>query len=75
MYVNGKMIPVLTVPGMGEMEGYKRMVNSTMINLIYRKNFCRCHNVLPPSTKIKILKDFFSLMGIYTQNYSYLYHL
>jgi hypothetical protein len=25
-------------------------VNSTMIYLIYSKNFCKCHNVPPPST-------------------------
>jgi hypothetical protein len=37
----------------------KRMeerVNSSMIYLIYCKNFCKCHNVLPPSTAIKINK-------------------
>jgi hypothetical protein len=28
-------------------------VNSTMIYLIYCKNFCKCHHVLPASTTIK----------------------
>jgi hypothetical protein len=27
--------------------------NSIMINLIHYKNFCKCYNVLPPSTTIK----------------------
>jgi hypothetical protein len=43
MYINGKMIPVETIPGTGKgrtMEG----VNSTMI---YCKNFGKCHNVSP----------------------------
>jgi hypothetical protein len=30
-----------------------RGVNSSMIYLIYCKNFCKCHNVPPPSTIIK----------------------
>jgi hypothetical protein len=29
-------------------------VNSSMIYLIYCKNFCKCHSVPPPSTTIKI---------------------
>jgi hypothetical protein len=45
-----------TVPGMGE-EGDKgewwRGVNSSMIYFIYCRNFCKCHNVLPPSTRKK----------------------
>jgi hypothetical protein len=48
MYVNGKMRPVNTIPGMGG-EGIKeRMiegVNSTMIYLVYCKNFCKWHSV------------------------------
>jgi hypothetical protein len=28
-------------------------VNSSMTYLIYCKKFCKCHNVLPPSTTIK----------------------
>jgi hypothetical protein len=36
--------------------GIKSMVegvNSSMIYFIYCKNFCKCHNVPPPSTTIK----------------------
>jgi hypothetical protein len=55
MYVNAKMIPDGTIPGMGD--GRQRRVldgvNSSMIYLIYCKNFCKCHNVPPPSTTIK----------------------
>jgi flavoprotein len=47
MYVNGKMIPIESIPGMGE------GVNSSMIYLIYCKSFCRCHNVCPTNTIIK----------------------
>jgi hypothetical protein len=55
MYVNGKMRPVETIPGIGERE-IRRMVegvNSSMIHLIYCKNFCKCHKVPQPSTTIK----------------------
>jgi hypothetical protein len=56
MYVNEKMISVETIPEVGR--GNKRekwvRVNSSMICLIYCKNFCKCHNVPPPSTIIKI---------------------
>jgi hypothetical protein len=51
MYVNGKMRPVETIPGVGG-EGIKEKdgrVNSTMI---YCKNFCKCHNA-PITTIIK----------------------
>jgi hypothetical protein len=47
MYVNGKTTSVQTIPGMGG-EGIKGNgggVNSTIIYLIYYKNFCKCHNV------------------------------
>jgi hypothetical protein len=44
MYVNAKMRPVETIPGMGG--GWIR-------RMIYCKNFCKCHNVHPPSTTIK----------------------
>jgi hypothetical protein len=51
IYVNGKMRPVKTVPGMGEgcnkWDDGGGWVNSTMIYLIYCKNFCECHNVPP----------------------------
>jgi hypothetical protein len=55
MYVNAKMIPIRTIPGMGE-EGIKENgggVNLSMIYLIHFKNFCKCHNVPSPSTTIK----------------------
>jgi hypothetical protein len=57
MYVNGKMIPVETVPGVGRV-GMK--VNGeggefSMKYLVYCKNFCKCHNVPPLSTTIKKL--------------------
>jgi hypothetical protein len=55
MYVNGKMISVESIPGMGE-EGMKKNgggVNSSMIYFIYCKNFCKCYSVLSPSTMIK----------------------
>jgi hypothetical protein len=47
MCVNGKMRSVETIPGMRE-RGLKEMVDrvkSSMIYLIYCKNFCKCHNV------------------------------
>jgi hypothetical protein len=53
MYINGKMIPVEIIPGMGIKENGEG-VNSIMLYLIYSKNFCKCHNVPPPSTTIKI---------------------
>jgi hypothetical protein len=31
----------------------KEGVNSSLIYLIHSKNFCKCHNVCPPSTIIK----------------------
>jgi hypothetical protein len=59
MYVNGKMIPVETIPGMGQ-RGRKRECWKGWIQvwlyLIYYNNFCKCHNVPPPSTAIKINK-------------------
>jgi hypothetical protein len=39
--------------------GDKRMVegvNSSMMYLIYCKNFCKCHNVPPPNTTIRKAK-------------------
>jgi hypothetical protein len=55
MYKNGKMRPVETIPGMegGAIKEMMEGVNSTMLYLIYCKNFCKCHNVLPPRTTIK----------------------
>jgi hypothetical protein len=48
MYVNAKMIPVETVPGIGG--GGRRAVegmNSSMIYLIHCKNLCKCHTIQP----------------------------
>jgi hypothetical protein len=46
MYKNGKMRPVAIIPGLwvGMIKENDGEVNSTMI---YGKNFCRCHDVLP----------------------------
>jgi hypothetical protein len=54
MYINGKTIPVESIPGMGK-KGCRRMegVNSSMIYLIYFKNFSTFHYVLTPSKTIK----------------------
>jgi hypothetical protein len=45
-------------------------MNSSMIYLIHGKNFCKCHNVPPPSTtknKLKIIvKILLLLYRIYT---------
>jgi hypothetical protein len=52
MYVSRKMRPAETIPGMGD-RGIKENgggVNSNMIYSIYCENFCKCHNVPPPST-------------------------
>jgi hypothetical protein len=54
MYVNGKMIPVKTIPGKGEGrdkgEWWRVYVQ---VYLIYCRNICKCHNVLPISITIK----------------------
>jgi hypothetical protein len=44
MYVNGKIRPVETIPGMegGGIKENDGGMNSTMI---YYQNFCKCHNV------------------------------
>jgi hypothetical protein len=49
MYGNGKMIPVQTIPGMGEGEIKKMMegVDSSMMYLIYCMNIYKCHNAPP----------------------------
>jgi hypothetical protein len=56
MYVNAKMIPVETVPGIGQGVGSCRRavqeVNSRMIYLIHCRKLCKCYNVPPPSPKI-----------------------
>jgi hypothetical protein len=60
MYVNAKMIPVETVPGVGGgkmKETGRGGVNSNVIYLIHCKNLCKCHNVPPPSPEIKEKKS------------------
>jgi hypothetical protein len=44
MYVNGKMRPIETIPGMGG-GGIKE--NDSGGDEIHCKNFCKCHNVSP----------------------------
>jgi hypothetical protein len=58
MYVNPKMIPVVTVPGIrGQGMGKRsRGRNSRMIYLTHGKNLCKCYNVPTPSTTIKNVK-------------------
>jgi hypothetical protein len=49
MYVNAKMIPAETVPGIRG-GGRKRAVegvNSGILCLTHCKNLCKCHNVPP----------------------------
>jgi hypothetical protein len=52
MYVNGKMIVVETIPGIGG-GGMKENGGRVNSNMIYCKNFCECHNAPSPSTTIK----------------------
>jgi hypothetical protein len=54
MYVNAKMIPVETVPGIrgwGDEKTVEGVISS--IYLIYYKNLCKYYNVPPPNTTIK----------------------
>jgi hypothetical protein len=55
MYVNAKMTPVKTLPGIrGEGMGERRgRGNSSMMYLIHCKNLHKYYKVLPPSTTIK----------------------
>jgi hypothetical protein len=46
MYENGKMRPVKTTQEWGE-GGQKRMMEGMNLNMIYCKNFCKCHNEPP----------------------------
>jgi hypothetical protein len=39
--------------GIGRWRRMLEWLNSSKINLIYYKNFCKCHNVPPPKTIIK----------------------
>jgi hypothetical protein len=41
VYVNGKMRPVETIPGMGE--GIERIIGEVNLTMVYCKNFCKCH--------------------------------
>jgi hypothetical protein len=51
------MRPVETVPGRGKRgRGTIEGDSSILIYLIHCKNFCKCHNIPPPSTTIKKLK-------------------
>jgi hypothetical protein len=61
------MIPVETVPGIGGggMKESSGGVNSNMIYLIHCKNLCKCHNVYPPSRKIKNKYLFMTRTGEY----------
>jgi hypothetical protein len=53
------MIPVETIPGVrgGRDKGQWWRGEFELIYLIYCKNFCKCSNVSPPSTIIKINVD------------------
>jgi hypothetical protein len=55
MYINGKKIPVKTIPGMGG-GGIKEGVNAIMTSLIYCKYISKCHNV-PPCRTTTTTKD------------------
>jgi hypothetical protein len=60
MYVNAKMMPVETVPGIWrKMKESSEGDVSSMIYLKHCKNLCKCCNVSPPSTttKKKLKKD------------------
>jgi hypothetical protein len=48
MYLNGKMRPVETIPGVGGIRENDGGVNSIMIYLIYYKNFRKCHKTFVP---------------------------
>jgi hypothetical protein len=51
MCVSGKMRAVETIPGMPG--GMKENGGGSKFNLIFCKNFCKCHNTPPTSTTIK----------------------
>jgi hypothetical protein len=55
MYVNAKMIPVETVPGIegGGMKESNGGGGSIMMYLIYYKKLCNCYSVPTPRTTIK----------------------
>jgi hypothetical protein len=66
MYVNEKMIPVETVPGMGRggMKESSGQGDSSMIYLIHCKNFHKSHNVHQPSTTIQGKKACFKYFQV-----------
>jgi hypothetical protein len=59
MYVNAKMLPAVTVPGIreGRMRERSEGGNSIMMYLIHCKNLCKCYNVPTPCTKKKKKKE------------------
>jgi hypothetical protein len=42
VYINGKMIPVETIPGM---RGIKENDGGMNLSMIYCNNFCKCHKI------------------------------
>jgi hypothetical protein len=50
MYINAKMIPVETVPGISGWGIELEEENSSKMYLIHCKNLCKCYNIPPPST-------------------------
>jgi hypothetical protein len=68
--VNGKMIPFENIGRMGAEGRMKEEgggVNSSKIQLIYCKNFCKCHNVPTPSTTIEKRKKMHTLLRAFLQ--------
>jgi hypothetical protein len=59
MYVNEKIIPVETVPGIkgGEIKKSSDKVNSRITSFIHCKNLCKCHNVPSSNTTIKKIRN------------------
>jgi hypothetical protein len=54
MYVNAKIIPVETIPGMGVRDKGEQCGGCKYgIFDIHCKNFCKCHKIHPPGTTIK----------------------
>jgi hypothetical protein len=49
MYINGNMRPLETIPGVGEGRDKDGGVNSSMIYLMYYKNFYKCHKIPHPT--------------------------
>jgi hypothetical protein len=69
MYINAKMILIVTVPGIrGEGVGDSGWWDSSMIYLIHCKNLYKCCNVPPPSTTIKIRKREMFLFAVLSRS-------